>query len=248
MGGSDARRATIPSGKGWCLFAPTLTCRADRLAEPLRKSATAISLLQGSKAPGKAVSARRLRALPQTLAALQIPGVEGAAVVADREGDKAGEHLRKMICTVQRRALGGGCPAKDLSAWAPWRTSICHPRPPDLGGGGAAPPPPRVTFRRVAGALDSHPVFPSHVASGRCVLLAAAAGALAGVVSVFAQWLVCRGCAGCGMVCRWRVSGAQSLAYWGLCWSLWGSFDCFCRAHASVHRPSITCLSVFPCA
>ena len=36
-------------------------------------------------------------------------------------------------------------------------------------------------------ALDSHPLFPSHVASGRCVLSAAAAGALAGVVSAFAE-------------------------------------------------------------
>ena len=37
------------------------------------------------------------------------------------------------------------------------------------------------------GALDSHPSFPSHVASGRCVLSAAAAGAPAGVVSAFAE-------------------------------------------------------------
>ena len=37
------------------------------------------------------------------------------------------------------------------------------------------------------GALDSHPFFPSHVASGRCFLSAAAAGALAGVVSAFAE-------------------------------------------------------------
>ena len=36
-------------------------------------------------------------------------------------------------------------------------------------------------------ALDSHPFFPPHVASGRCVLSAAAAGALAGVVSAFAE-------------------------------------------------------------
>ena len=49
---------------------------------------------------------------------------------------------------------------------------------------------PCVTFRRVVflcGALDSHPFFPSHVASGRCVLTAAAAGAPAGVVSAFAE-------------------------------------------------------------
>ena len=37
------------------------------------------------------------------------------------------------------------------------------------------------------GALDSHPLFPSHVASGRCILSAAAVGAPAGVVSTFAE-------------------------------------------------------------
>ena len=55
------------------------------------------------------------------------------------------------------------------------------------GGGGC---PPCVTFRLVVvslRALDSHPFFPSHVASGRCVLSAAAAGALAGFVSAFAE-------------------------------------------------------------
>ena len=36
------------------------------------------------------------------------------------------------------------------------------------------------------GALDSHPFFPSHVASGR-YFLSAAAGAPAGVVSAFAE-------------------------------------------------------------
>ena len=36
-----------------------------------------------------------------------------------------------------------------------------------------------------------------------------------------------RGCAGCGW-CRLRVSGAQQLAYWGLCWLLRASFDYFC--------------------
>ena len=55
------------------------------------------------------------------------------------------------------------------------------------------------------GALDSHPFVPSHVASGRCVLSAAAAGAPAGVVSAFAEprrWCaaavrVVAGCAVC---------------------------------------------------
>ena len=33
-----------------------------------------------------------------------------------------------------------------------------------------------------------------------------------------------------------------------MCWLLRGSFDWFCCPHASVHRPSITCLAVFLCA
>ena len=67
------------------------------------------------------------------------------------------------------------------------------------------------------GALDSHPFSPSHVASGRCVLSAAAAGALAGVVSAFAEprrWcagavLVAAGCAVCATVApsSWRIGG-----------------------------------------
>ena len=70
------------------------------------------------------------------------------------------------------------------------------------------------------GALDSHAFFLPHVASGCCLLLAATAGALAGVVSAFAEpssgvlglgcvAQVCWGCAECGMVCRLRVSSAQ---------------------------------------
>ena len=62
-----------------------------------------------------------------------------------------------------------------------------------------------------------------------------------------AQWLVCQDCAGCGTVpfaCQWRpVVGVLRL-----CWFLPGSFDCFCCPRASVNRPSITCLAVFPCA
>ena len=66
-------------------------------------------------------------------------------------------------------------------------------------------------------ALDSHPVFPSHVASGRCVLSAAVAGAPAGVVSAFAEprgW--CAGavldvawCAVCASAApsSWRIGG-----------------------------------------
>ena len=61
------------------------------------------------------------------------------------------------------------------------------------------------------GALDSHPFFPSHVVLGCCFLSAAAAGALAGVVSAFAEpsgW-----CAGAVLVVAWCavcVSAAPS--------------------------------------
>ena len=48
-----------------------------------------------------------------------------------------------------------------------------------------APAPPLCGL--LYGALDSHPFFPSHVASGCCFLSAAAAGALAGVVSAFTE-------------------------------------------------------------
>ena len=68
------------------------------------------------------------------------------------------------------------------------------------GGGDAVVVAPFVTFRLVVAllqALDSHPFFPSHVASGCCFLSAVAAGAPAGVVSAFADpsgW--CAGAAG----------------------------------------------------
>ena len=118
------------------------------------------------------------------------------------------------------------------------------------GGGGSeshTPPPPCVTesvgVPFLYGALDSHPFVPS-------LRRVAAAGALAGVVAVFAE--PCRwcagGCAGGGGMCRLCVSGAQLLAYRGLCWLLPGSFDCFCCPHTTVLRPSTTCLAVFPCA
>ena len=82
------------------------------------------------------------------------------------------------------------------------------------------PPPPCVTsvgLWFLYGALDSHPFFPSHVASGRCVLSAAAAAAPAGVVSAFAEpssWcagavLNVAGCAVCASAApsSWRIGG-----------------------------------------
>ena len=67
------------------------------------------------------------------------------------------------------------------------------------------------------GALDSHPFVPSHVASGRCVLSAAAAGAPAGVVSASVEpsgrcdgaVLDVAGCAVCASAApsSWRIGG-----------------------------------------
>ena len=72
------------------------------------------------------------------------------------------------------------------------------------------------------GALDSHPFFPSHVASGRCFLSAAAAGALAGVVSAFAEpssWCVgavqnVAGCAVCASAApnNWHIEDVLVVA------------------------------------
>ena len=72
----------------------------------------------------------------------------------------------------------------------------------------AQPPPPPLFPHSVGllflhGALDSHQFFPSHIASGRCVL-SAAAGVPCGRVSALAE------------PSRWCTGG--------LCWSLRGSF------------------------
>ena len=84
-----------------------------------------------------------------------------------------------------------------------------------MGGGGGlgSPPSPCVTFRLVA-ALDSHPFFPSHVASVRCFLSAAAAGAPAGVISAFAEpsgW-----CAGVVLGVGGVVFAHTSVLMWSL--------------------------------
>ena len=67
-------------------------------------------------------------------------------------------------------------------------------------------PPPRMTFRWVVASLrgpGQSPVLP----------FACCVGSLRSVGCRFrirgAQSLVCRGCAGCGMVCRLRVSCAR---------------------------------------
>ena len=91
--------------------------------------------------------------------------------------------------------------------------------------GGWSIRPPCVTFRRLLflyGALDSHPFFPSHVASGRCVLSAAAAGAPAGVVSVRGAPVVgvpgavlkVAGCAVCASAApsSWRIEDVLVIA------------------------------------
>ena len=62
------------------------------------------------------------------------------------------------------------------------------------------------------GALGSHPFFPSHVASGRCILSAAAAGAPAGVISTFTEpnsW-----CAGAVLVVAGAVCALAVHSSW----------------------------------
>ena len=70
-----------------------------------------------------------------------------------------------------------------------------------------------VTIRRVVTrALDSHPLFPSRAASGRCVLSAAVAGAPAGVVSAFAE--PSRWCAGAVLVAAGAVCALAVPSDW----------------------------------
>ena len=107
---------------------------------------------------------------------------------------------------------------RDSGIPMPLGRAVVSPGPP-------SPPTPCVTFRRVGflyGALDSHPVVPSHVASGRYFLSAAAAGAPAGVVSAFAEpssWCVgavldVAGCAVCASAApnNWRIEDVLVVA------------------------------------
>ena len=82
-----------------------------------------------------------------------------------------------------------------------------------------APARHSVGLRFLYGALDSHPFFPPHVASGQRFLTAAAASG--------PLW------------CRRRVSGAQQSSHR---WSFYG----FCRPRPSTSGSSTTCLAVFP--
>ena len=116
------------------------------------------------------------------------------------------------------------------------------------GGGGQSPQTPLCDILVVVSLRGPEPFFPSHVASGRCFLSAAAAGAPAGVVSAFVE------------PSGWRTGAVLDvhdvpfarqrgpiIGVLGMCWLLPGSFDCFCCPHTSVHRPSIVCLAVFLC-
>ena len=111
--------------------------------------------------------------------------------------------------------------------------------------------PPCVTFHRVVVSLrgpGQSPVrpFACCVGSLRSVSRCGRCSCWCRFRVRGAQWLVCWGCAGCGMVCRLRVSG-PIIGVLRMCWLLPGSFDCFCCPHTSVHRPSIACLAVFLC-
>ena len=76
------------------------------------------------------------------------------------------------------------------------------------------PPPPCVTFRLVVVPLrgpGQSPVLPFACCVGSLLSVGRCGRCSCWCCFRFrgAQWLVYRGCAGCGMVCRLRVSGAQ---------------------------------------
>ena len=123
---------------------------------------------------------------------------------------RAPEELRKMVSA--RRGWG----TQRANPGAPAAQRLC---PSTLRGActqWATTGAPDAFHAATSGALDSHPLVPSHVASGGCFLSAAAAGAPAGVVSVFAEpsgW--CAGavldvaCAVCASAApsSWRIGG-----------------------------------------
>ena len=94
----------------------------------------------------------------------------------------------------------------------------------------------RKPLSRVA-PLDSHPFFPSHVASGRCILSAAAVASAPAVVSAFAAGVP-------GLCWLWRVPFVrQRCPVVGVprsCWLLRVLFDGFCRPCTSALRWSAT--------
>ena len=92
-----------------------------------------------------------------------------------------------------------------------------------MGGGAVNPPPACDSPSGCCLFTGPWTVSPSHVASGRCFVSAAAAGALAGVVSVFAEpssW-----CAGAVLDAAFARQRRPVVGMLGLCWLLWGSFD-----------------------
>ena len=114
-----------------------------------------------------------------------------------------GQCPRLVLKSNRPRRPRGACLGMTRASWGLCRGPlVCPP---------LIPPPPRVTFRRVVAPLrgpGQSPVLPfaccvgSLRSDGRC-----------GRCSCWcrcrvrgAQWLVCRGCAGCGGMCRLRVS------------------------------------------
>ena len=98
------------------------------------------------------------------------------------------------------------------------QTEVARKSRTSTGADRETPPPPpvchSVRLLFLYGALDSRPFFPSRAASGRCVLSAAAAGALAGVVAAFAEPSgrcagAVLGCAVCVLTApsSWRTGG-----------------------------------------
>ena len=102
----------------------------------------------------------------------------------------------KFFCAMKR---GGNMEANGTLWGLGCMPHFCNKNPNQL--------PPRwdiPSLPLLYGALDGHPFFPSHVASGRCVLTAAAACAPAGVVAAFAAPGLCQRCTVSGAPRMWR--------------------------------------------
>ena len=158
------------------------------------------------------------------------------------QGHRPG-HVQNGLCGARAglRSKGGwGGVHPPLKSWLRWPTMVTlvwrwgggvTPPPPAVHGHSNTSLPPCVTFTRVVVSLRGRgqsPVLP----------FACCVGSLLSVGR----------CGRCSFWCRFRISPAQWLAYWGSCWLLRGSLDGFCCPLPSAFWSSTTCLAALPCA
>ena len=147
------------------------------------------------------------------------------------------------VASAESQTLAHQVIARAWSTTPPYTASAAHSLPDPT-----TPPPPCVTFRLVVAPLRGPGQSPG-LPSACCIGSLRSVGRC-GRCSCWcrfrvrrAQWLVCWGCAECAFARQQRpIVGVLRM-----CWLLPGSFDCFCRPHTFVHRPSTACLAVFLC-